>query len=96
MRNTVDLAVGVQKLAPADASPGLQGILGIVQSSMDNLGVSRARFAADGGMLLQDHGLATSRRKLSCNGQANHARANDYAIERWTCHIGSPRTDGMT
>lgn len=88
------LAEIVQQRAPLHAGGSLEGAGGIVDSSMDDLGIAGTRALADGAVLLDEEdvpcGASSSQAscEVPCDGQTDDASADDDGMHVGGCGGG--------
>jgi hypothetical protein len=87
-------APGVQALAALHAQAGLERAGRVVQPGVDHLAVARADAGAEGGLALDHHHLASGAGEAVGAGEADHASADHYGIDRF--HRRGPVRCGAT
>ncbi len=81
MRHAVLLAIGIEHAPAGDAGARHQAALGVVDAGVDDLGIARARFGADGFGGLHDNDLTAGEGKRPGDGKAYNTCANDNAVD---------------
>ena len=89
MRDAVVAAVSVERVLAAHAHPRHQAAGRIVDAGMDHLAVARRRHGADAFRGLQHDDLAAGLRQPPRHGKADHAGADDDAINSVHSRSGS-------
>jgi hypothetical protein len=79
-------AVAIEHVAAGHAQQGLQAVLRVVDSGMDDLAVARTGMGADLALFLEEDNLAPCQRQLPRNGEPHYARAHDNAVRLFPLH----------
>jgi hypothetical protein len=83
VRHAARGAIRIEPVASLDAEPRLEAAFWIMQPRMDHFAVARRGLGADPALLLEHHDLVPGERQRPRHGEADHARADHDAFDRF-------------